>query len=73
MKLLLETAGTMEWDIVGIFESEEEIDQWIKENWNVTYEDFKKEMEETEDWSPSREEWYDENEIRVREIPEHKK
>jgi hypothetical protein len=70
---LLETAGTMEWEIIGIFESEQEIDQWVKENWNLTYEDFKKEMEETEDWSPSREEWYEENEIRVREIPEHKK
>lgn len=70
MKLLLETAGTMEWEIIGIFDSHDKIDEWVKERWNLTYQDFKKEMEDEEDWSPTREEWYDENELRVREIPE---
>ena len=72
MKLLLETAGTMEWEIVGVFNSEEEIDVWLKENQGISYEEFKKEYEEDEDWSPTRDEWYDEMEIRVREIPEIK-
>ncbi len=74
MKLLLETAGTMEWEIVGVFNSEEEIDVWLKENQGISYEEFKKEYEEDEDedWSPTRDEWYNEMEIRVREIPELK-
>ena len=76
MKLLLETAGTMDWKIIGIFDSIEEIDNWIEENWESTYENFKKYMEEEmedEEYIPSREDWYDELEIRVREIPEIKK
>ena len=72
MKLLLESAGTMEWDIIGVFNSHDEIDVWVKKQWGVSFEDFKKEMEDEEDWSPTREDWYDENELRVREIPEIK-
>lgn len=76
MKLLLETAGTMDWKIIGVFDSVEEIDNWIEEKWETTYEKFKKYMEEEmedEEYTPSREDWYDELEIRVREIPEIKK
>ena len=73
MKLLLESAGTMEWDIIGVFDSIDEIDEWIKKEWGITFEEFKTNMENEENWSPTREEWYDINEIRVREIPEIKK
>jgi hypothetical protein len=67
MKLLLETAGTMEWEIVDVFNSYEEIDEWIAENYGVTFDEFKKEVEEEDDsYTPTREEWYEEMEIRVR-------
>ena len=46
MKLLLETAGTMDWKIIGVFDSIEEIDNWIEEKWETTYENFKKYMED---------------------------
>lgn len=72
MKLLLESAGTMEWEIIGVFNSQDEIDEWIKKQWDISFEEFKKEMEDEENWSPTREDWYDENELRVREIPEIK-
>jgi len=51
MKLLLERAGTMEWEIIGLF------DEWTQEA-------------EENDWDATREDWYDENEVRIREIPE---
>jgi len=72
MKLLLESAGTMEWEIIGVFNSQDEIDEWIKKQWDISFEEFKKEMEDEENWSPTREDWYYENELRVREIPEIK-
>lgn len=68
MKLLLETAGTMEWEIVDIFNSYEEIDEWIKENYGTTFDEFKKELEDEEGYTPTKEQWYIENEIRIKEI-----
>jgi len=68
MKLLLESAGTMEWEIIDLFNNYEEIDNWIEENYNITFEEFKKEIEEDLDYTPTKEEWYSENELRIREI-----
>ena len=40
MKLLLEIAGTMEWKIVGLFDSYDEINQWIEEEYDISYEQW---------------------------------
>ena len=68
MKLLLESAGTMEWEIIDLFTSYEDIDKWIEENWNITFDEFKTEVENEGGYTPTKEEWYSENELRIREI-----
>lgn len=68
MKLILETAGTMEWEIIDVFNSYEEIDEWIEKKYEVTFDDFKKEVENQEGYTPTKEDWYEEMEIRIREI-----
>ena len=71
MKLLLEREGTMEWEIIGLFNSYDEINQWIEEEYDISYDEW---IEETinDDWKDAtREDWYNENGLRVREIPEN--
>lgn len=76
MKLLLERAGTMEWEIIGLFDSYDDINQWMEDQWDISYEQWVEEAKENifalgnSDWDATREDWYDENEVRVREIPE---
>jgi hypothetical protein len=65
-KLLLERAATMTWEIVDLFNNYDEIDEWIKENYGVTFDEFKTEIED--DYTPTKEEWYDELELKIREI-----
>lgn len=67
MSLLLERAATMDWEIVGVFESQESIGIWVKDNYGITFEEYQEEYPEA-----TREEWYDENELQVREIPKLK-
>ena len=69
MKLLLERAGTMEWEIIGLFDSYDDINQWMEDQWDISYEQWVEEAKEN-DWDATREDWYDENEVRIREIPE---
>lgn len=64
MKLLLETAGTMEWEVVGIFDSYDEVNQWIEEEYGISYSEWQ------EEYNLGMEDWYDENELRVRKISE---
>ena len=76
MKLLLERAGTIEWEIIGLFDSYDDINQWMEDQWDISYEQWVEEAKENifelgnSDWDATREDWYDENEVRVREIPE---
>jgi hypothetical protein len=70
MKLLLEIAGTMEWKIVGLFDSYDEINQWIEEEYDISYEQWLQKCNEDGWDDANREDWYDENEVRIREIPE---
>ena len=73
MKLLLETAGTMEWEIIALFDSYEEIDECIKEKYGISFDEYKIELEEEEYYyTHSKEEWYIENGLRIREIPTNK-
>ena len=75
MRLLLERVATMDWEIVGVFESHEAIDVWLEENYSISFEEFLKECDDDDDdddWIPTREEWYNENELQVREIPKLK-
>jgi hypothetical protein len=67
-KLLLERAATMTWEIVDLFNNYDEIDEWIKENYGVTFDEFKTEIEEEEDYTPTKQDWYDELELNIREI-----
>lgn len=68
-KLLAERAGTMEWEIIGIFDSHEEIGEWLKTSYGITFEEFQKEMLDDGFPDVTKDEWYSENEIRVRPIP----
>jgi hypothetical protein len=67
-KLLLERAATMTWEIVDLFNNYDEIDEWIKENYGVTFDDFKTEIEEEEGYTPTKQDWYDEHELNIREV-----
>ena len=69
MKLLLEIAGTGDWEIIGIFDSYDEINQWMETQWDISYDEWVEEAKEN-DWDATREDWYDENGVRIREIPE---
>jgi len=51
-----------------LFTSYEDIDKWIEENWNITFDEFKTEVENEGGYTPTKEEWYSENELRIREI-----
>lgn len=66
-KLLLERAATMNWEIVDLFNNYDEIDEWIKESYGVTFDEFKKDLEH-EGYTPTKEDWYDELELKIREI-----
>jgi hypothetical protein len=72
-KFLLEVAGTMEWEIVGMFNSYDEINQWIEGEYGISYDEWLQECNEDGWDDANREDWYKENEIRVRTIPEIKK
>jgi hypothetical protein len=67
MKFLLEKVETMDYGIVGVFDSIEEIHTWMVDKWGITFEEFKEEYPECDI-----DDWYDENEVRVRNIPEIK-
>jgi len=69
-KLLLEIAGTMEWEIVGLFDSYDDINQWMENQWDISYEQWLQEAKDDGWEDANREDWYDENEVRIREIPE---
>ena len=72
-KFLLEVAGTMEWEIVGVFNTYDEINQWIEDQYCISYDEWLQECNEDGWGDANREDWYEVNEIRVREIPENKK
>jgi hypothetical protein len=72
-KFLLEVARTMEWEIVGVFNSYDEINQWIEGEYGISYDEWLQECNEDGWDDANREDWYEENEIRVRTIPEIKK
>ena len=72
-KFLLEVAGTMEWEIVGVFNTYDEINQWIEDQYCISYDEWLQECNEDGCGDANREDWYEVNEIRVREIPENKK
>ena len=55
-KFVLQSAGAYEWETRGIFDSEESIHKWIKENWNAKFDD---------DDYESLNDWYEEMEINV--------
>lgn len=67
-KLLLEKAGTMTWEIVGLFNNYDEIDEWVKNTYEVTFDEYKINVEEEEGYIPTKEEWYNELELNIREI-----
>ncbi len=64
-KIILQTAGTMEWKTIGIFDNIESVNEWIKDNWNITFEEFKNEVLTEEGYEPTFEEWLDENELNI--------
>lgn len=69
-KLLLERAGTMEWEIVGLFNSYDDITQWMENQLGISYDEWLQKAI-ADGWDDAnREDWYDENEVRIREIPE---
>jgi glutaredoxin-related protein len=63
MKYLLEREGSMEYEIVDIFDSLDEIKTWVENRHNIKFSEFKEEYPDCDI-----DEWYDENGFRVREI-----
>jgi hypothetical protein len=64
-KIILQTAGTMEWETVGVFDDIQGLHEWIKENYDITFDEYKNGVMEEEGYEPSLDEWYDANEIKV--------
>lgn len=67
MKLILEKARYQHYEPIGTFDSIEDIDKWILDNWGISFDEYKSECMEWGNDEPTRQDWYDENEIRITE------
>jgi len=63
-KFVFQTAGAFAWETKGIFDSVEKIHEWIKENWEVEF---------NENEYESLDEWYSEMEINIIKTVEYEK
>lgn len=59
--IIFEVASTMKYEIKGVFDTIDELDVFIKENYGITFLEFQEECPEC-----TREDWYEENEWQVR-------
>lgn len=53
------------YEIIGLLNSHEEAISWIEEQRGISYKDY---LEDYEDSESNRDEWYSENEFRVRDV-----
>jgi hypothetical protein len=64
-KIILQSAGAFEWRTEGVFDNIEQVIKWIEENYDISFEDFKKEVLEEEGYEPTYKQWFDELELQV--------
>jgi hypothetical protein len=62
-KFVLYSAGAFEWSPEGVFDTREDVHNWIKETYDYSFEDFLE-----EEPGSTFEDWYGVNEIKVEEI-----
>jgi hypothetical protein len=70
MKLLLEKARAMDYEVVGLFKDHSEITKWISDNYGVSFLEYSEECITENNFEPSIEDFYEEMELRVRTIKE---
>ena len=59
-KVILFTEGAFEWEILGYFDSYEELDAWLEGNWDLDFEEYKKIHPKSD-----RVDWYRDNDVRI--------
>lgn len=64
-KIILQSKGAMELRTIGTFENIENIHEWLKDNWNITFEEFKEEVMNEEGYEPTLEQWFEVNDIQL--------
>lgn len=65
--VILEVGRAYDYEIVGLLDSHEEAIAWIEESYGIEYKDYLEDLDE-EDSEENRDEWYSENEVRVRDV-----
>lgn len=61
MKVILETAGVFDWEFEGIFSSIEEMDDYIKKEYGITFLEYLEHHPNS-----TRQDWYRDNEFNVK-------